>query len=115
MSAHTCHATLCKTRCPPTYLMCPRHWRMVPTRLQRLVWATYREGQCRDKRPSREWHQAADAAIAAVALAEGCPWRKLKVVQARALIALMPSAFGVEERAVRKALDGLERENQGGT
>lgn len=41
---------------------------MVPRDIQRRVWATYRPGQCDDKAPSESWHEAADAAIAAVAL-----------------------------------------------
>lgn len=45
-------------------------------------------------RPSLEWHEAADAAIASVALQEGCPWRKLRVVEARALTKLQPELFG---------------------
>ena len=68
---HTCHAMDCETECPPEYLMCGRHWRMVPKKLQRRVWATYREGQCDDMNPSAEWHVAADAAICAVAIKEG--------------------------------------------
>lgn len=47
--------------------MCKRHWGMVPRVLQKAVWLHYREGQCDDKRPSREWFDAADAAINAVA------------------------------------------------
>jgi len=64
---HTCHARGCGTPCRPVYLMCPRHWRMVHAKLQRAVWRTYRPGQCDDKRPSEEWHEAADAAIGYVA------------------------------------------------
>lgn len=41
-------------------------------------------------RPSLEWHEAADAAIAAVALEEGCPFGKLRVVEVRALLNLAP-------------------------
>jgi hypothetical protein len=51
-------------------LMCLRHWRMVPRKLQEAVWRTYRPGQCDDKDPSEAWHEAADAAIAAVAAKE---------------------------------------------
>lgn len=51
--------------------MCFRHWKIVPREIQRLVWRHYRPGQCDDKNPSEEWHQAADAAIRAVARAEG--------------------------------------------
>ena len=67
---HICHARGCDVPCKPEMLMCLRHWRMVPLNLQRAVWKTYRPGQCNDKRPSSEWHAAADAAIAAVAAKE---------------------------------------------
>jgi len=88
--SHTCHAKLCDTACPPRFLMCGRHWAMVPSKLQRRVYATFRRGQCEDMRPSLEWHEAADAAIAAVALEEGCPFAKLRVIEARALLNLAP-------------------------
>lgn len=49
--------------------MCRRHWFMVPRELRAAVWATYQPGQETLRvRPSKEWHAAADAAIAAVAL-----------------------------------------------
>lgn len=70
---HHCHARNCGVATKPEMLMCFRHWRMVPRDLQRRVWATYRDGQCDDKQPSREWHAAADAAIAAVAEKESRP------------------------------------------
>lgn len=60
---HHCHARGCVRSVPPEYLMCGYHWRLVPKVLQLAVWRTYRPGQCDDKRPSREWHDAADAAI----------------------------------------------------
>lgn len=66
MIEHHCHARGCKKPVPPEMLMCRRHWYMVPLPLRRLVWATYRPGQCDDKNPSRRWHAAADAAIQAV-------------------------------------------------
>lgn len=53
--------------------MCARHWDKVPPSIQREVWATYRRGQCDDKRPSREWHDAAAAAIGWVATTEDQP------------------------------------------
>ena len=67
---HHCHARGCKTKVPPEMLMCKDHWKMVPKSIQRRVWATYRPGQCDDMNPSGEWHEAADDAINAVALAE---------------------------------------------
>lgn len=45
-------------------LMCLRHWKMVPKDLQREVWRTYQPGQERGvAKPTKEWHDAADAAI----------------------------------------------------
>jgi hypothetical protein len=52
-------------------LMCRKHWAMVPRKLQRQVWATYRAGQCDDWDPSNEYCQAAKDAVAAVARKEG--------------------------------------------
>ncbi len=68
--AHHCHAKGCRERVEPKLLMCPRHWRMVPRNLQAEVWRTYRAGQEIDKRPTREYLDAADAAINAVAAKE---------------------------------------------
>lgn len=69
---HTCHAKGCTTNCKPEYLMCPKHWRMVPKYYQSLVWRYYQQGQCEGKPiPSGEWHAAADLAIGAVAFKEG--------------------------------------------
>lgn len=69
-ASHHCHAKGCVTACKPEYLMCPRHWRMVPRLLQVAVWQTYRRGQCDDMRPSEAWFLAANAAIANVARQE---------------------------------------------
>lgn len=80
--SHHCHATGCATSCPPRMLMCRKHWFMVPPRLQEAVWRHYRPGQCDDKNPSREWHEAADAAIGYVAIREG---HRLSVNQVTAL------------------------------
>lgn len=72
MSAHTCHAEGCETSCKPEYLMCGRHWRMVPRDVQRAVYAAYVPGQCNlDPPPSNEWLSAALTAVQAVAAKEG--------------------------------------------
>lgn len=73
---HDCHARGCEVPVRPELLMCLAHWRMVPRPIQRLVWAAYRPGQCDDKRPSKQWHQAADAAIGYVARMEERPVTK---------------------------------------
>lgn len=67
---HHCHARGCVKEIKPELLMCWKHWCRVPRAIQRAVWRHYRPGQCDDKQPSAEWHQAADAAIGAVALKE---------------------------------------------
>lgn len=67
---HHCHAIHCGTKCKPEFLMCARHWRMVPLAQQRAVYAAYRVGQCDDKRFSGAWLIAADTAIASVAVQE---------------------------------------------
>lgn len=67
MGEHHCHAIGCGTRCKPELLMCPRHWRMVGTRNRIAVLRAYRRGQCDDKRPTRAWMDAANAAIREVA------------------------------------------------
>lgn len=68
--SHTCHAKGCEALVAPKLLMCLKHWRRVPRELQRAVWASYRPGQEVDKKPSREYLEAARAAIEAVAAKE---------------------------------------------
>ncbi len=70
MSEHRCHAKGCDVAVDPQLLMCLRHWRRVPRRLQNDVWKFYRPGQEVDKNPSREYLAAAAAAIEAVAKLE---------------------------------------------
>lgn len=65
--AHHCHYPPCKIEVHPRYLMCPRHWRMVPRPLQLRVWKTYNHGQEEGLAPvTRQYLDAADAAIEAV-------------------------------------------------
>ncbi len=68
---HRCHALGCTVEVPPAMLMCKRHWFCVPKALRREVWRLYRKGQEETKDPSPEYLEAARAAIAAVAAAEG--------------------------------------------
>jgi len=85
--SHQCHARGCTIPVPPEKLMCRDHWFMVPKNIRDAVWANYRAGQCDDKRPSKNWHEAADAAIGFVALREG---HKVTVAEAKAV-----EAFGL--------------------
>ena len=90
--SHTCHAKNCKTNCKPEYLMCPKHWRMVPKKTQLGVWKFYQAGQCEGKyTPSPEWHASADVAIAQVAQKEGfISEDTLKRIYEKARSVLMP-------------------------
>jgi hypothetical protein len=45
---HTCHARGCEIPVPPEMLFCGAHWRRVPQKIQKAVWAAYRVGQCDD-------------------------------------------------------------------
>ena len=68
---HECHATGCAAQVPPAYLMCGKHWAMVPRLLQARVWETYQAGQERgDAAVSEEYIEAQRAAVQAVADAE---------------------------------------------
>lgn len=64
--SHTCHVPACKVVVPPKFLMCRKHWNMVPKAVQSRVWLYYRPGQEEDKNPSPTYLQAAKAAVAAV-------------------------------------------------
>ena len=64
--SHHCHAKKCKVPVKPELLMCYKHWKMVPKEIQNRVWKYYRLGQCDDKKPSKEWLDAANDAIDAV-------------------------------------------------
>jgi len=69
--SNTCHAKNCSTVVLPRFLMCSRHWAMVPPLIQARVYKHYRPGQERDKNPSTAYLAAAREAIDAVARKEG--------------------------------------------
>lgn len=71
MAAHLCHAKRCKVAVAPRFLMCGRHWGMVPKSLQDAVWEHYVPGQEINKTPTTAYLAAAQAAIDAVAQKEG--------------------------------------------
>lgn len=70
IEVHHCHARNCKVSIPPRLLMCPKHWRMVPRRIQNNVNRNYRRGQEIDKNPTMEYMGAAKDAIDSVAWQE---------------------------------------------
>lgn len=70
---HTCHATLCEVRVPPTMFMCKRHWFSLPKNIRDRIWSTYRVGQCNDWSISAEYAKAAREAVTLIANREGVP------------------------------------------
>lgn len=69
--SHTCHATGCTTEVPERYLMCRRHWWMVPRGMQQRLWQVYRPGQEITKDPSPEYLDVAMEIIHYVSRKEG--------------------------------------------
>jgi len=64
--AHHCHVPRCAVVVPPKFLMCRRHWNLVPDAAKKAVWMYYRPGQEVDKNPSDAYLRAAAEAITAV-------------------------------------------------
>lgn len=67
---HTCHAAECKVAVAPRFLMCPRHWYMVPPDVQRLIWMHYQRDQEIGKTPTIAYLAVQALAVAVVAKAE---------------------------------------------
>jgi hypothetical protein len=69
---HRCHARGCNTPVPPAFFMCAPHWRLVPTRLQVLIWKHYKPGQEKGEvEVSEEYARVSIEAVNAVAKLEG--------------------------------------------
>lgn len=70
--SHKCHAQECGMEVHPSKLMCPAHWKRVPSEIQKAVCDAYSTGQYHEgNRPSKEWLKAARAAI--ISVAPPCP------------------------------------------
>lgn len=68
---HHCHAVSCSLRVPPRMLFCLKHWRALDSKLQKMIWAFYREGQERRKDPSAAYLIVQAMAVGYVAVNEG--------------------------------------------
>lgn len=74
---HLCHAYKCTKEVPPKMLMCFKHWKMVPTSIQQLIWKHYVQGQEMRKNPTNDYLKAQQLAVASVIVAEsGVPLDK---------------------------------------
>lgn len=76
MSAHHCHAMKCAAPCPPKYLMCGRHWAMVPKPMQDEVYRTVKLRARLIDSSWAPWWRAAHKAIYHVGKAEYPEWTK---------------------------------------
>lgn len=56
---HQCHWTGCNERVAPAAWGCRRHWFMLPMSIRNKIWAAYRRGQERTKKPSAQYIAAA--------------------------------------------------------
>lgn len=71
MPTHRCAATDCRSICNSRYLMCGRHWRMVPAELQHAVHETFAKRKRRKLDASAApWWRAQARAVYAVAVLE---------------------------------------------
>lgn len=82
VTAHHCHAIGCDRTVPPKMFACLRHWRMVPAKLQRLLWASYVPGQERTKDPTVAYLAVHARCRLAIAEAESLPPATLAVIRA---------------------------------
>jgi hypothetical protein len=69
--AQPCHALGCSAECITDRLMCPKHWAMVPARLQIAAYTAKGRGNFNDLKISRAWLVAAERTICWVAVREG--------------------------------------------
>jgi hypothetical protein len=67
----TCYAFCCEREVEAEHPMCTAHWALVPPDIQTLVRRQWRRGWRAAPWPRYEWQAALDAAILAVARAEG--------------------------------------------
>lgn len=56
---HTCHWPKCEIETPPRLHMCRHHWFKVPKEMRDELKKHYKPEQCKTKRPSREYLNAA--------------------------------------------------------
>ena len=69
--SHTCHANQCPTSTPEKFLMCPKHWYMVPKNLQAKVWETFKGTTVNQRCNSIPYMEACADAVEHVARLEG--------------------------------------------
>jgi hypothetical protein len=56
---HGCHWPGCAKQVPPAIWGCRPHWYALPGELRARIWRTYRPGQEKDQRPSRDYVEVA--------------------------------------------------------
>lgn len=62
---HKCYIKTCNEQIESKYLMCMPHWKIVPLKIQRAVWATFNN-------KAQNWQFAAEMASAHVLEALKC-------------------------------------------
>lgn len=62
-SEHTCHATACSKRVPPSMFMCRQHWFQLPKHMRDAVWMEYVPGQENRMDPTEAYMEVTREAI----------------------------------------------------
>ncbi len=93
----------CNRAIAAKFLMCGRHWVMVPPELQTAVYREYRPGQEIDKKPTHDYLVAMWRAIFAVAQKEGKPLSIFEEDRQRAI-----THFGIEPPALAQVIQEME-------
>jgi hypothetical protein len=63
---HECAALGCRVTVAGKFLMCPKHWNMVPRAVQTAIWREFFSGQRKGTHPTEGWRDAMAEAITEV-------------------------------------------------
>jgi hypothetical protein len=74
---HKCRAVNCKSYVDYNFLMCPRHWFMVPRNIRIAVTRSWRFVVDHKRRFTVNWWTAVEDAVAFVAEREGLSYEKI--------------------------------------
>lgn len=94
---HFCHWPDCDIPVPPKMWGCKKHWFMLPLRIRKLIWSTYRPGQETDKKPSKEYLEAAMMAQK-YAQEELVRYRAINPLNEETVVDTILNIWGVEKK-----------------
>lgn len=107
---HECHAEACTRQVPPRMFACRSHWGMVPTWLQKALWAVYVPGQEVSKKFTSKYLMVQIRCRIAIARGEGRDVAELETKLYRLLCGTFPLALGFGQASSLDLFDELLRE-----